>query len=270
MTKSNATFNPSQLTGKIKDNLQDIDKKQSGINSAVVNNANYICQFIIYDEFQIMSGTKFSAEELTNHCKQFADLCLGIPEADYSKADKFSQNKRASLRDSMKIAQVLIGQSLYISDLDETKSKMVSNRGAMMIKNPNTVAGTERFNPHGDEQVRLGKADLLAIFQTIYGNSGNKKTVSTLSKSYADFKASLSGLVITVKETKTIIGGKKLVLPEGVTPENLLGWQSDLNELFKSCNLAHISTMTPEQAVKKGFIDRVDEHPNHRDYLKHA
>ena len=63
---------------------------------------------------------------------------------------------------------------------------------------------------------------------------------------------------------------KKLVLPEGVTPENLLGWQSDLNELFKSCNLAHISTMTPEQAVKKGFIDRVDEHPNHRDYLKRA
>ena len=25
MTKSNATFNPSQLTGKIKDNLSDID-----------------------------------------------------------------------------------------------------------------------------------------------------------------------------------------------------------------------------------------------------
>ena len=42
----------------------------------------------------------------------------------------------------MKIAQVLMAQSLYITDLDEKKTKRVSNQGRMMIANPNTVAKT--------------------------------------------------------------------------------------------------------------------------------
>ena len=130
----------------------------------------------------------------------------------------------------MKIAQVLMAQSLYITDLDEKKTKRVSNQGRMMIANPNTVAKTTRFNPDDDNEKRLGKADLLSIYQTVYGNSGNKKTVSTLSKSYADFFNKLKATVKTVKETKTVVGGTILDLPEGVEINDLITWQEELNK----------------------------------------
>ena len=268
MTNLNTTFNSSKATGRILTNLNSVAEKTGQINTCVVQNAEDICQFVIYGDFEVLSSSTFTAEELTKQVILFATDCLGIPEANYSKEEHFSKSKRDSLRESMKIAQVLMAKSLY-AELDN-KTKRVSNQGRMMIANPNTVAKTDRFNKDNDEQVRVGKADLLSIYQTVYGNSGNKKTVSTLSKSYAEFYNKLKGTIKTVKETRTVLGGDMLDLPEGVEPEDLMTWKEELDTIFLACTYAHINAMTPEQAVKKGFIDRVDQHPKHKDYKKAA
>jgi hypothetical protein len=269
MTNLNTTFNSSKATGRILTNLNSVAEKTGQINTCVVQNANDICQFVIHGDFEVLSSNSFTAEELTKQVVSFATDCLGIPEANYSKEEHFAKSKRDSLRESMKIAQVLMAKSLY-ADLDEKKTKRVSNQGRMMISNPNTVAQTDRFNKDNDEQVRVGKADLLSIYQTVYGNSGNKKTVSTLSKSYAEFYNKLKATIKTVKETKTVLGGVLLDLPEGVEPEDLMTWKQELDTVFTACTYAHINAMTPEQAVKKGFIDRVDQHPKHKDFKKAA
>ena len=86
-------------------------------------NSNDICQFIIYGDFDILKGSTFTAEELGKQCVKFAVDCLGIPEANYSKEEHFPKSKRDSLRESMKIAQVLMAKSLYITDLDEKKNQ---------------------------------------------------------------------------------------------------------------------------------------------------
>ena len=268
MTNLNTTFNSSKATGRILTNLNSVAEKTGQINTCVVQNANDICQFVIHGDFDVLSSSTFTAEELTKQVVSFATDCLGIPEANYSKEEHFAKSKRDSLRESMKIAQVLMAKSLY-ADLDK-KTKRVSNQGRMMIANPNTVAQTDRFNKDNDEQVRVGKADLLSIYQTVYGNSGNKKTVSTLSKSYAEFYNKLKATIKTVKETKTVLGGTLLDLPEGVEPEDLMTWKQELDIVFTACTYAHINAMTPEQAVKKGFIDRVDQHPKHKDFKKVA
>ena len=139
-----------------------------------------------------------------------------------------------------------------------------------MIANPNTVAKTTRFNPDDDVEKRLAKSDLLAIYQTVYGNAGNKKTVSKLSTAYADFYNGLKATVQNVKETKTIVGGTMLVLPEGIEPEDLITWKDNLNAQFDECVRAHIIAMTPEQAVKKGWLDSVNLHPKHKEFKKVA
>ena len=270
MTNLNTTFNSSKATGRILTNLNSVAEKTGQINTCVVQNANDICQFVIHGDFEVLSSNSFTAEELTKQVVSFATDCLGIPEANYSKEEHFAKSKRDSLRESMKIAQLLMAQSLYITDLDEKKTKRVSNQGRMMIANPNTVAKTTRFNPDDDNEKRLGKADLLSIYQTVYGNSGNKKTVSTLSKSYAEFYNKLKATIKTVKETKTVLGGVLLDLPEGVEPEDLMTWKQELDTVFTACTYAHINAMTPEQAVKKGFIDRVDQHPKHKDFKRAA
>jgi len=267
---NNTTFNSSKATGRILTNLNSVAEKTGQINTSVVQNANDICQFIIYGDFDILTTSTFTAEDLSKQVLTFATDCLGVPEANFSKEEHFQKSKRDSLRESMKIAQVLMAKSLYITDLDEKKTKRVSNQGRMMIANPNTVAQTTRFNPDDDNEKRLGKADLLAIYQTVYGNAGNKKTVSTLSKAYADFYNKLKGTIKDVKETKTVLGGVLLDLPEGVEPEDLMSWKEELDVAFLACTYAHINAMTPEQAVKKGFIDRVDQHPKHKDFKKAA
>ena len=264
MANLNTTFNSKQATGRILTNLNSVAEKTGQINTCVVQNANDICQFIIHDEFNILTGTKFTTEELTEQCKTFANDCLGIPEANYSKEEHFSQSKRASLRESMKIAQVLMAKSLYISDLDTKKTKRVSNQGRMMISNPNTVAGTDRFNKDNDSQIRTGKQDLLAIYSSVYGNSGGKKTVSNMSKSYADFLNHLQSVVVETKEDKTNTKTTSLKLPEGVEIDDIYTWQEQIEEQFENIFNAHISVMTPEQAVKKGYIDSVDEPPSHK------
>ena len=269
MTNLNTTFNSSKATGRILTNLNSVAEKTGQINTCVVQNANDICQFVIHGDFEVLSSNSFTAEELTKQVVSFATDCLGIPEANYSKEEHFAKSKRDSLRESMKIAQVLMAKSLY-ADLDEKKTKRVSNQGRMMIANPNTVAQTDRFNKDNDEQVRVGKADLLSIYQTVYGNSGNKKTVSTLSKSYAEFYNKLKATIKTVKETKTVLGGVLLDLPEGVEPEDLMTWKQELDTVFLGCHYAHMNAMTPEQAVKKGLIDSVDQHPKHKDFKKAA
>ena len=269
MTNLNTTFNSSKATGRILTNLNSVAEKTGQINTCVVQNANDICQFVIHGDFEVLSSNSFTAEELTKQVVSFATDCLGIPEANYSKEEHFAKSKRDSLRESMKIAQVLMAKSLY-ADLDEKKTKRVSNQGRMMISNPNTVAQTDRFNKDNDEQVRVGKADLLSIYQTVYGNSGNKKTVSTLSKSYAEFYNKLKATIKTVKETKTVLGGVLLDLPEGVEPEDLMTWKQELDTVFLGCHYAHMNAMTPEQAVKKGLIDSVDQHPKHKDFKKAA
>ena len=260
----NTTFNSKQATGRILTNLNSVAEKTGQINTCVVQNANDICQFIIHDEFDILKGTKFTTEELTKQCITFANDCLGIPEANYSKEEHFSQSKRASLRESMKIAQVLMAKSLYISDLDTKKTKRVSNQGRMMISNPNTVAGTDRFNKDNDNEIRTGKQDLLAIYSSVYGNSGGKKTVSNMSKSYADFLNHLKSVVIETKEDKTNTKTTSVKLPEGVEIEDVYIWQEQIEYSFNAIFLAHLSVMTPEQAVKKGYIDSVDDHPNYK------
>ena len=267
---NNTTFNSSKATGRILNNLNSVAEKTGQINTSVVQNANDICQFIIYGDFDILTTSTFTAEDLSKQVLTFATDCLGVPEANFSKEEHFQKSKRDSLRESMKIAQVLMAKSLYITDLDEKKTKRVSNQGRMMIANPNTVAQTTRFNPDDDNEKRLGKADLLSIYQTVYGNAGNKKTVSTLSKSYADFYNKLKGTIKDVKETKTVLGGVLLDLPEGVEPEDLMSWKEELDVVFLACTYAHINAMTPEQAVKKGFIDRADQHPKHKDFKKAA
>lgn len=269
MTNLNTTFNSSKATGRILTNLNSVAEKTGQINTCVVQNANDICQFVIHGDFEVLSSNSFTAEELTKQVVSFATDCLGIPEANYSKEEHFAKSKRDSLRESMKIAQVLMAKSLY-ADLDEKKTKRVSNQGRMMIANPNTVAQTDRFNKDNDEQVRVGKADLLSIYQTVYGNSGNKKTVSTLSKSYAEFYNKLKATIKTVKETKTVLGGVLLDLPEGVEPEDLMTWKQELDTVFLGCHYAHMNAMTPEQAVKKGLIDSVDQHPKHKDFKRAA
>ena len=270
MSNLNTTFNSSKATGRILTNLNSVAEKTGQINTCVVQNANDICQFVIHGDFDVLSSSTFTAEELTKQVISFATDCLGIPEDNYSKEEHFQKSKRDSLRESMKIAQLLMAKSLYITDLDEKKTKRVSNQGRMMISNPNTVANTPRFNPDDDNEKRLGKADLLSIYQTVYGNAGNKNKVSTLSKSYADFFNKLKATVKTVKETKTVVGGTILDLPEGVEVNDLITWQEELNKQFYQCILARISVMTPEQAVKKGFLDSVDQHPKHKDYKKVA
>jgi len=267
---NNTTFNSSKATGRILTNLNSVAEKTGQINTSVVQNANDICQFIIYGDFDILTTSTFTAEDLSKQVLTFATDCLGVPEANFSKEEHFQKSKRDSLRESMKIAQVLMAKSLYITDLDEKKTKRVSNQGRMMIANPNTVAQTTRFNPDDDNEKRLGKADLLAIYQTVYGNAGNKKTVSTLSKAYADFYNKLKGTIKDVKETKTVLGGVLLDLPEGVEPEDLMSLKEELDVAFLACTYAHINAMTPEQAVKKGFIDRADQHPKHKDFKKAA
>ena len=266
---NNTTFNSSKATGRILNNLNSVAEKTGQINTSVVQNANDICQFIIYGDFDILTTSTFTAEDLSKQVLTFATDCLGVPEANFSKEEHFQKSKRDSLRESMKIAQVLMAKSLY-AELDEKKTKRVSNQGRMMISNPNTVAQTDRFNKDNDEQVRVGKADLLSIYQTVYGNAGNKKTVSTLSKAYADFNNKLVGTIKKVKETKTVLGGVMLDLPEGVEPEDLVTWKQELDKIFSACMYAHINAMTPEQAVKKGFIDRADQHPKHKDFKKAA
>jgi hypothetical protein len=264
MTKLlNTTFDSKQATGRILTTLSGIANRQEQNNTGTVNIANDICQFIIHDDFQVLAGTKFTSTEFTAHCQRFAEICLGIPEADYSKEDKFKQSKKVALREAMKIAQVLMSKSLY-ADLDETKIKRVSNQGRMMIASPNIVVGTDRFNKDSDLTVRLGKQDLLAVYSSVYGSAGSGKKVSEMSKSYADFLNHLKGTIVKVP-TK-VGGGKletvKLVLPEGVDFETIMTWEEEINTAFALMTVAFLNSVTPEQAVKKGYISRIDEHPN--------
>ena len=163
----------------------------------------------------------------------------------------------------MKIAQVLMAKSLYITDQDFiTKNKRVSNQGRMFINNPNTVAGTNRFNTDNDNEKRLGKSELLSIYSSAYGNSGSNQTVSKMSKSYADFLNHLKSVVVETKEDKTNTKTTKVKLPEGVKIEDVYTWQEQIEAQFENIFEAHVLAMTPEQAVKKGYIDSVQDHPN--------
>ena len=262
MTKLNTTFNSSKATGRILNNLNSVENSTAKINTCVVQNADEICQFVLHDEFKILTSSKFTTEELTKQCITFANDCLGIPEANYSKEEHFAKSKRDSLRESMKIAQVLMAKSLYITDLDEKKTKRVSNQGRMMISNPNIVAGTDRFNKDNDNEIRTGKQDLLAIYSSVYGNSGSNQTVSKMSKSYADFLNHLKSVVVETKEDKTDVKTTKVKLPEGVKIEDVYTWQEQIEAQFENIFEAHVLAMTPEQAVKKGYIDSVQDHPN--------
>ena len=272
MTKLlNTTFDSKQATGRILTTLSGIANRQEQNNTGTVNIANDICQFIIHDDFQLLSGTKFTSTEFTAHCQRFAEICLGIPEADYGKEDKFKQSKKVALREAMKIAQVLMAKSLY-ADLDEAKIKRVSNQGRMMVASPNTVVGTDRFNKDGDLTVRLGKQDLLAVYSSVYGSAGSGKKVSEMSKSYADFLNHLKGSVVKVP-TK-VGGGKlsvtKLVLPEGTDYKTVMTWEEEITTAFNNMFVAFLSEVTPEQAVRKGYINRIDEHPNFEEKVKTA
>ena len=264
MTKLlNTTFDSKKATGRILNNLESISDKQEGINTSTVKNANDICQFIIHDEFQALSSTKFTAEELTKHCQKFAESCLGIPEANYSKEEFFKKSKRDSLRESMKIAQVLMAKSLY-ADLDETKIKRVSNQGRMMINNPNDTAGTDRFNKDADQTVRVGKADLLAIYSTVYGNSGKGKSVSDYAKSYADYLNHLQGMIIKQPETKKDVSSQFVKFPNEITFEDIETHEIKLMSVFIEIRTAFLKGIEPVQAVKKGYINSIDEHPNNK------
>ena len=270
MTKIlNTTFDSKLATGRILNTLTGIADRQEKNNTRTVNIANDICGFIINDDFQTLSGTKFNSTEFSTHCQRFAEICLGIPEADYSKEDKFKKSKRDALREAMKVAQVLMAKSLY-ADLDETKIKRVSNQGRMMIADPYEVTGTDRFNKDRDLTVRLGKQDLLAVYSSVYGSAGQGKKVSEMSKSYADFLNHLKASVIKTPETIHNVSSVKLVLPEGVDFEAVQTWEQEIGIAFKAMNVAFISAMTPEQAVKKSYIDRIDQHPKHKDYKKAA
>ena len=265
MTKLNTTFNSSIATGRILTNLNSVENSTAKINTCVVQNADEICQFVLHDEFKILTSSKFTTEELTKQCITFANDCLGIPEANYSKEEHFAKSKRDSLRESMKIAQVLMAKSLYITDQDFiTKNKRVSNQGRMFINNPNTVAGTNRFNTDNDNEKRLGKSELLSIYSSVYGNSGSNQTVSKMSKSYADFLNHLKSVVVETKEDKTNVKTTKVKLPEGVKIEDVYTWQEQIQEQFENVFNAHVLAMTPEQAVKKGYIDSIDQHPSHK------
>ena len=270
MTKIlNTTFDSKLATGRILNTLTGIADRQEKNNTGTVNIANDICGFIINDDFQTLSGTKFNSTEFSTHCQRFAEICLGIPEADYSKEDKFKKSKRDALREAMKIAQVLMAKSLY-ADLDEAKIKRVSNQGRMMIADPYVVTGTDRFNKDRDLTVRLGKQDLLAVYSSVYGSAGQGKKVSEMSKSYADFLNHLKGSVVRTPETIHNVSSVKLVLPEGVDFETVLAWQGEINLAFSQMETAFISVLTPERAVKDGYIDSVDQHPNHKKKVKAA
>ena len=162
-----------------------------------------------------------------------------------------------------------MAKSLY-ADLDEAKIKRVSNQGRMMIADPYEVTGTDRFNKDRDLTVRLGKQDLLAVYSSVYGSAGQGKKVSEMSKSYADFLNHLKGSVVRTPETIHNVSSVKLVLPEGVDFETVLAWQGEINIAFDAMDTAFISVLTPERAVKDGYIDRVDQHPKHKDYKKAA
>jgi len=270
MTKIlNTTFDSKLATGRILNTLTGIADRQEKNNTGTVNIANDICGFIINDDFKTLSGTKFNSTEFSTHCQRFAEICLGIPEADYSKEDKFKKSKRDALREAMKIAQVLMAKSLY-ADLDEAKIKRVSNQGRMMIADPYEVTGTDRFNKDRDLTVRLGKQDLLAVYSSVYGSAGQGKKVSEMSKSYADFLNHLKGSVVRTPETIHNVSSVKLVLPEGVDFETVLAWQGEINLAFSQMETAFISVLTPERAVKDGYIDSVDQHPNHKKKVKAA
>ena len=262
MSNLNTTFNSSKATGRILTNLNSVAEKTGQINTCVVQNANDICQFVIHGDFDVLSSNSFTAEELSKQVLTFATDCLGVPEANYSKEEHFQKSKRDSLRESMKIAQLLMAKSLYITDLDEKKTKRVSNQGRMMISNPNIVAGTDRFNKDNDNEIRTGKQDLLAIYSSVYGNSGSNQTVSKMSKSYADFLNHLKSVVVETKEDKTNTKTTKVKLPEGVKIEDVYTWQEQIEAQFENIFEAHVLAMTPEQAVKKGYIDSVQDHPN--------
>tara|TARA_R110000823_G_scaffold314831_1_gene444773 strand:- start:173 stop:1018 length:846 start_codon:yes stop_codon:yes gene_type:complete len=265
MTKLlNTTFDSKKATGRILTNLESISDKQDGINTSTVKNANDICQFIIHDEFTVLASSSFTAEELTKQCQSFAENCLGIPEANYSKEEFFKKSKRDSLRESMKIAQVLMAKSLY-ADLDETKIKRVSNQGRMMINNPNDTAGTDRFNKDADQTVRVGKSDLLSIYSTVYGNSGGGKKVSTYSKAYADLLNLLDKMIIKQPESKKNVSVSGTIFPEGITFEDIETHDIQLQAKFLEIRTAYIKGVEPVQAVKKGYINSVDEHPNNKD-----
>ena len=272
MTKLlNTTFDSKQATGRILTTLSGIANRQEQNNTGTVNIANDICQFIIHDDFQVLTGTKFTSTEFTAHCQRFAEICLGIPEADFSKEDKFKQSKKVALREAMKIAQVLMSKSLY-ADLDETKIKRVSNQGRMMISNPNKTVGTDRFNKDDDDTIRLGKQDLLSVYSSVYGSAGSGKKVSEMSKSYADFLNHLKGTIVKVSEK--VGSGKltvtKLILPENVDYETIITWHEELGKAFDNINNTFLLKVTPEQAVKKGYINRIDEHPNFEKKVKTA
>ncbi len=72
------------------------------------------------------------------------------------------------------------------------------------------------------------------------------------------------GLKIEIKEDSSPVSNGDLEV------NDLITWQEELNKQFYQCILARISVMTPEQAVKKGFLDSVDQHPKHKDYKKVA
>ena len=271
MTKLlNTTFDSKKATGRILNALTGIADRQEKNNTGTVNIANDICGFIINDDFQVLSGTKFNSTEFSAHCQRFAEICLGIPEADYSKEDKFKKSKRDALREAMKIAQVLMAKNLYLNETDLGKDKRVSNQGRMMIADPYEVTGTDRFNKDRDTAVRLGKQDLLAVYSSVYGSAGQGKKVSEMSKSYADFLNHLKSSVVRTPETVHNVSSVKLVLPEGVDFETVLTWQEEINTAFGLMATAFISVLTPERAVKDGYIDSIDQHPNHKKKVKAA
>jgi len=270
MTKLlNTTFDSKQATGRILTTLSGIADRHEKNNTGTVNIANDICQFIIHDDFQVLSGTKFTSTEFTAHCQRFAEICLGIPEADFGKEDKFKQSKKVALREAMKIAQVLMAKSLY-ADLDEAKIKRVSNQGRMMIANPNEIVGTDRFNKDSDLTVRLGKQDLLAVYSSVYGSAGSGTKVSDMSKSYADFLNHLKTSVVKVPAKGGNNETVKLVLPESVDYETVMTWEEEITTAFNNMFVAFLNPITPEQAVKKGYISRVDEHPSFEKKVKTA
>jgi len=271
MTKIlNTTFDSKLATGRILNTLTGIADRQEKNNTGTVNIANDICGFIINDDFQVLSGTKFNSTEFSSHCQRFAEICLGIPEADYSKEDKFKKSKRDALREAMKIAQVLMAKSLYLNETDLGKDKRVSNQGRMMIADPYEVTGTDRFNKDRDTAVRLGKQDLLAVYSSVYGSAGQGKKVSEMSKSYADFLNHLKSSVIRTPETVHNVSSVKLVLPEGVDYDTVQTWHIEMDTAFNNMSVAFISVMTPEQAVKRSYIDSIDQHPNFKKKVKAA
>ena len=70
--------------------------------------------------------------------------------------------------------------------------------------------------------------------------------------------------MVETKEDKTNTKTTSLKLPEGVEIDDIYTWNEQIEDSFNDIFLAHLSVMTPEQAVKKGYIDSVDDHPNYK------